>query len=65
MKRLAAALAALSVTASAAPLRYGFGDCVDNARTLFFYSDDGGTCSQALDGQELARRALLSAFSTG
>lgn len=61
---LAASLAAVS--AEAAGFHYGFSDCVDNKRTLFYYTDEGGTCSQATDGQELAKRtsAISSLWSS-
>lgn len=43
--------------ALAAPtFHYGFSDCVDNTRTLFFYTDEDGTCSADTQGELLAKR---------
>ncbi|TDH67325.1 hypothetical protein CCR75_001899 [Bremia lactucae] len=36
-------------------LRYGFGDCVDEKRTLYYYIKGDGTCSANSTGQVLAK----------
>lgn len=48
-----AAASAKSSNSSSSELRYGFGECVDNKRTLYYFTDDNVTCSTAGSGDKL------------
>ena len=52
-----AAACAISGTVAAEPkFHYGFSDCVDNERTLFYYLKNKETCSANTIDQVLAKR---------
>ncbi|KAG7375580.1 hypothetical protein PHYPSEUDO_000574 [Phytophthora pseudosyringae] len=52
---LAASSAAAGVRAAGPTFHYGFGDCVDNERSLFYYLKSGGTCLSNTTGEVLAK----------
>uniref|UniRef100_A0AAV1UA44 Tyrosine-protein kinase ephrin type A/B receptor-like domain-containing protein n=1 Tax=Peronospora matthiolae TaxID=2874970 RepID=A0AAV1UA44_9STRA len=51
----AGAWAAYWTLATSLDLQYGFSNCVDNERTLFYYSTSDGTCFANSTGQVLAK----------
>lgn len=45
-------------------LSYGFSECVDNTRTLFYYSDVEATCANGTDASKVvAKRTFLVSLS--
>lgn len=56
----AASASAKSSNSSSSELRYGFGECVDNKRTLYYFTDDNVTCSTADSGDKLLSKRKLS-----
>ncbi|CAH0521255.1 unnamed protein product [Peronospora belbahrii] len=49
------AFAASGVLANSSKFRYGYSDCIDNKRTLFYYLESEGTCFANTTGQVLAK----------
>ncbi|RLN37478.1 hypothetical protein BBJ28_00024720, partial [Nothophytophthora sp. Chile5] len=55
------ALALASASAATPDFHYGFGDCVDSKRTLYYYLPTGATCAANTTGEVLAK--LRARFS--
>lgn len=58
----AAPASAKSSNSSTSELRYGFGECVDNKRTLYYFTDDNVTCSTAGNGDKLLSKRKLTHY---